>query len=53
MHWFLEHTTTAANYQSAKFGRVSARDPREGEKIILQLLFLTRRSLLRKIQGGL
>ena len=42
------HALTSANYQFTKFGHLSARDPSEGAKIILQLLFLTRRPILRK-----
>ena len=38
----------SAKYQFTKFGRLTGRDFNDGAKIILRLLFLTRRSILEK-----
>ena len=53
MEWLPERVPRPANYQFTKFGQLDPRDPREGAKIMFQLLFLTQRPILRKIQGGL
>ena len=54
MHWLLEQARMSAKYQFTKFGRLTGRDFNDGAKIILRLLFLTRRSILeRKGQRGL
>ena len=44
---------TSTNHQFTKFSQLTARDPSEGAKHFLHLLFLTQRPILRKIQGGL
>ena len=48
VRWFAEHASTSAKYQFTKFGRMTARDPKEGVKIILNFFFLTRKRVFRK-----
>ena len=43
----------SVKYRSTKFGRLTGRDPKEGAKIILQLLFLARRRVLVKNKRAL
>ena len=53
MHWFVEHAPQSGKCRLTKFRRLTGRDLKEGAKIILKLLILTRRPVLRKNQGGL
>ena len=53
VHWLTQHTPKFVKYKFTTFGRLNVRDPREGAKIILKLLFLTRRRLLMKNQRAL
>ena len=53
VHSLPENAPTSAKYHFTNFGRLTARDTSERVKTILQLLFLTQRPILRKIQGGL
>ena len=53
VHSLPENAPTSAKYHLTNFGRLTARDTSERVKTILQLLFLTQRPILRKIQGGL
>ena len=53
VNWLAEHTPKPTQYQFAKFGPLIGRGPKEGAKIVLKLLFLTRRRLLTKNQRPL
>ena len=48
VHWLAEHTP-----RFIKFGGLTGRDPKEVAKLILQLLFPTRRRVLIKKQTAL
>ena len=50
VQWLAEHVPTSAKYQFTDFGWLTPRDPSEGANIILQLLFLTRMPILKKIK---
>ena len=52
VHWLPEHATTSANHQFTKFGQLTATDPSERAKTILQLLFLTQRRIKKKNPRG-
>ena len=41
VHWLAEHTPKSSKYQFIKLAGLTVRNPREGAKIILKLLFLT------------
>ena len=53
VHWLAEHTPKSVKYRFTIFGRLNVRDPREGAKIILKLLFLTQRRRLIQHQRAL
>ena len=53
VHWFSEHAPKSSKYRFTRFGRLTGRDPKEGTKFILRLLFLTRRWVLIKYQRAL
>ena len=53
MHWLAEHAPKSGKYRFTKFGQLTGRDPREEAKTISELLFLTRRPVLRKKQRAL
>ena len=53
VHWLIEHAPISGKYGFTKFGRLTGTGPKEGAKIILQLLFLTRRRVLTKTQTAL
>ena len=46
VHWFAAPARKAAKDQVTKFDQLTGRDLRQGAKIILKLLFLTRREVL-------
>ena len=48
MHWLAEHAPKSGKYRFTKFRPLTKRDPKEGTKIILKLLFLTWRPVLTK-----
>ena len=52
VHWLVEHPPKSVKYRFAKFGPLTGNDSKEGGKIILRLLFLTRRQVLIKSQGA-
>ena len=53
VHWLAGHALKLVKHRSTKFGRLTRRDHREGAKIILQVLFLTRRRVTIKNQTAL
>ena len=53
VHWLAEHAPKYAQYQFTRFVRLTVRDPKEGAKIILKLLFVTRKRVLIKNQRTL
>ena len=53
VHWLKEHAPNSAKYQFIKFGRMTVKYPKKGAKIILKLLFLSRRRVLKKKQREL
>ena len=53
VHWLAEHAPNSAKYQFIKFGRMTVKYPKKGAKIILKLLFLSRRRVLKKKQREL
>ena len=53
VHWLAEHAPKFDQYRFIKFGRLTGRDPKEVAKLILQLLFPTRRRVLIKKQTAL
>ena len=48
MHWLAEHAPKSDKHRFTKFGQLTGRDPKEEAKTISELLFLTRRPVLRK-----
>ena len=48
VHWLAEYAPKSGKHRFTKFGRLNPRDPKEGAKIILKLLFLTQRPILRR-----
>ena len=40
MLWLAEHTSKSTQYRLSKFGRLTPKNIRDGEKIILKLIFL-------------
>ena len=48
-----EHTLKSVKYRFKKLSQLTERDPREGAKIVLKLLYLTLRRLLTKNQRAL
>ena len=53
MHWLEEHGPKSGNYWFTKFIWLTVRDHRKGAKIILKLLFLSRRQVLIRKQRAL
>ena len=53
VQWLVEHAPKSVQYKFTKLGRLTATHPKEGAKIILKLLFLTRRPVFRKKQRAL
>ena len=53
VHWLAEHAPKSVQQIFSKLGRLTATDPKEGVKIILKWLFLTRRPVLAKKQRAL
>ena len=47
-----EHVPKSAQYQLNKFGRLNPKNIRDGEKIILKLLFLSLQQVLIKNEGA-
>ena len=50
VHWLADHAPKSVKNRFYKFGRLTVRDPMEGAKIILKLLFETPRQVLVKNQ---
>ena len=50
VYWLAGHALKSVKYKFVKFDQPTASDPKEGAKIILRLLFLTRRRVLIKNQ---
>ena len=48
VHWLVEYAPKSGKHRFTKSGRLTPRDPKEGAKIILKLLFLTQRPILRR-----
>ena len=48
--WFAEHAPKSTQDQFNKFGRLTPKNINEGGKIILKLLFLTRKQIFKKKQ---
>ena len=46
--WLAEHAPKSTQYECNKFGRLTTKNIREGQKIIMKLLFLTRKQIFRK-----
>ena len=52
VHQFAEHATKSVKNQFTKLGRMTLTDSNKKAKIILKLLILSRRTVLRRNQGG-
>ena len=53
VHWLVEHAPKPVQYQFTKLGPLTSRKPKEGAKLSLKWLFLTRSPVLTKKQRGL
>ena len=53
VQWLVGHAPKSVQYKFTKLGRLTATHPKEGAKIILKILFLTRRPVFRKKQRAL
>ena len=51
--WLAEHAPKSTQYRLNKFGRLTPKNIRDGENIILELLFLSRRRILIKNERAL
>ena len=52
-HWLAEHTPKSVEYEFTKLGRLTARDPKEGVKVVLKFFFLSRKQASRKKERAL
>ena len=53
LHWLAEQAPKSVEYEFTKLGRLTARDPKKGAKVILKFFFLSRKQVLRKKERAL
>ena len=53
MHWLQKHASKSVQYHFTKLDWLTARDPKEGAKIICNFVFLSQKQAIRKKQTTL